>query len=61
MRWMYEKKKDKLKQRFGRRPVGFAYRHFIVFLERIPLGGTIRGIVPRYLGKPCGNRIGNKD
>lgn len=24
-------------------------------LERIPLGGTIRGIVPRYLGNPCGN------
>ena len=54
-------KKDALKQRFGRRSVGFAYRHLIVLLERIPLGGTARGIVPRCQGKPCGNRIGNKN
>jgi len=37
-------KKDKLKQRFGRRPVGFAYRHLIVFLERIPLAEIGLGI-----------------
>ena len=43
-------KKDKLKQRFGRRPMGFAYRHLIVLLERIPLGGTARELYPGAKG-----------